>query len=288
MIAALWRLARVGRRGIWAPLISVLSLAACATSLAPRTTAAPLRVPDGYALVWSEEFSRDGLVDPSRWTYDTFRNKEGWFNDERQYYSHERADNARVEGGVLVITARKEQLASQPDWGGQRYTSARLISRGKAEWTYGFFEIRARLPCGRGTWPAVWMLGSEGAWPAGGELDIMEHVGSDPTRLFSTVHTSANHGANGIGAPTRVSDACSAFHVYQMHWTPERIRFGIDGAVHFEYVNPRSGADRWPFDRPQFMILNLAIGGYLGGPVDDAIFPVKLEIDYVRVHQRAK
>ena len=271
-----------------APLLAALALAGCAAPAGPGATSTSLRLPEGYSLVWSDEFSRDGLVDPSKWVYDTARNKDGWHNHELQYYSRERADNARVANGVLAITARKEQLASQPDWGKQAYTSARLITRGKAEWTYGFFEIRARLPCGKGTWPAIWMLGSEGTWPAGGELDILEQVGSDPARVFSTVHTTAGSGGHGRGNARQLPDACSAFHTYQMHWTPERIRFGIDGVSHFEYVNPRTGSAAWPFDRPQFLILNVAIGGDLGGPVDDKIFPVTMEVDYVRVHQRAK
>jgi len=277
----------VVRRSLAAP-VWVALLAGCAGSAEHGAAPSTLRAPAGYTLVWSDEFSRDGLDDPSRWVYDTFRNKEGWYNRELQYYSRERADNAKVANGVLAITARKEQLASQPDWGGQPYSSVRLITRGKAEWTYGFFEIRARLPCGKGTWPAIWMLGSEDSWPAGGELDIMEQVGSEPARVFSTVHTKAGSGAHGSGRAIQLPDACSAFHTYQMHWTAERIVFGVDGITHFEYVNPRTGSAAWPFDRPQFLILNLAIGGDLGGAVDDRIFPVTMEIDYVRVHQRAR
>lgn len=259
---------------------------AVAASPAPGAPAAgALAVPPGYRLVWADEFERDGLPDATRWAYDTGMNKAGWHNRELQYYAGPRAENAVVKGGRLVITARRESLSSAPDWGGQRYTSTRLITQGRQDWTYGFFEIRARLPCGRGTWPAIWLLNREVVWPAGGELDIMEHIGREPGRVFSTVHTAAGHGGQGTGAATQVPDACTAFHDYQMHWTADRVRFGIDGRVHFEYVNPRQGKDRWPFDAPQFLILNIAIGGDLGGEVDDGIFPVSMEVEHVRVYQ---
>ena len=272
-----------------AGLIALL-LVGCASVSPPLPRHAPqaLGVPAGYALVWSDEFSINGLPDPAKWVHDTGMNKQGWHNRELQYYSGPRAENAEVRDGKLVITARKEQRPTAPDWGGQGYTSARLLTAGKAEWTHGFFEIRAKLPCGKGTWPAVWMLGSQGGWPAGGELDIMEQVGKEPTKLFSTVHTAAGSGAKGSGAATQVLDACSAFHTYQMDWTAQQIRFGIDGKTHFTYTNAGAGKSQWPFDSPQFLILNIAIGGDLGGAIDDSIFPVRMEIDYVRVYQQAR
>ncbi len=247
-----------------------------------------MSVPADYTLVWSDEFCGQGGPDPAKWSYDTGRNREGWHNRELQYYSRERTENAALQGGRLVITARKETLSSAADWGRQRYTSARLLKRDKAEWTYGFFEIRARLACGAGSWPAIWMLGSHGDWPAGGELDIMEHIGHKPGRVFSTVHTAGGSGGSGKGAGAQVSDVCTAFHDYQMHWTQHGIRFGIDGVAHFEYRNPGTGSVLWPFDAPQFLILNVAIGGDLGGAVDDSIFPVRMEVDHVRVYQRAQ
>jgi beta-glucanase (GH16 family) len=264
---------------------SVLSLAACAPVQKAAPSAAALAVPAGYHLVWADEFERDGLPDPAKWAYDTGMNKAGWHNRELQYYSGPRAENTRVQGGRLVITARKESLSAAPDWGGQRYTSTRLITQGKGEWTYGFFEVRAKLPCGKGTWPAIWMLNSDLVWPAGGELDIMEHIGREPGRVFSSVHTAAGHGGNPAGGGRQVPDACTAFHDYQMHWTADTVRFGIDGVMHFEYKNLRTGPDRWPFDKPQFLILNIAVGGDLGGAVDDTAFPVSMEIDHVRVYR---
>ena len=282
------------RRAAW---LAAVSFAACCTGAqaqpSPPALAAPaaldaLAVPAGYALVWFDEFTKPGAPDPAKWSYDTGRNKAGWYNHELQYYSADRAENAAQSDGRLVITARRESLSSAPDWGRQRYTSARLLTRGKAEWTYGFFEIRAKVACGKGTWPAIWMLGSQGEWPAGGELDILEHIGHQAGRVFSTVHTAAGSGANGMGAAVQLPDVCTAFHNYQMHWTPQSIRFGIDGVAHFEYLNPGTGSARWPFDAPQFLSLNIAIGGDLGGKVDNGIFPVQMEIDHVRVYQRPR
>ena len=277
-----------GAHRVSAACFAALWLATCCAATPANTTAAVLAVPERYTLVWSDEFSGRGTPDPAKWSYDTGRNKVGWYNHELQYYSRDRAENAEQRNGRLVITARKETLDSAADWGGQRYTSARLLTRGKAEWTYGFFEVRAKLACGKGTWPAIWMLGSQGDWPAGGELDILEHIGHQPGRVFSTVHTAAGSGAAGVGQARQLSDACSAFHNYQMHWTPQSIRFGIDGVAHFEYLNPGTGNARWPFDAPQFLILNIAIGGDLGGKVDDNIFPVHMEVDHVRVYQPPK
>ena len=277
----------------YAPRVAVLPaalMAAAVTLCTPSATAGawPLAVPSDYKLVWSDEFDTDGLPDPNKWDHDTGRNKQGWHNNELQYYSGSRAANAVVKGGRLIITARKESMSSAADWGGQRYTSSRLFTRGKADWTYGFFEVRARMPCGKGTWPAIWTLGSKGRWPDDGELDIMEHVGSDPRRVSSAVHMSAGHGGQGISGAALVADACRKFHNYQMHWTADGVRFGIDGFAHMRYPNLKLGPAAWPFDSPQFLLLNIAIGGDLGGAVDDHIFPVAMEVDYVRVYRATK
>ena len=281
-------LALLGALGLGGGAAAAAQAGGAASGPAATPAAPALTRPAAYALVWSEEFARDGLPDATKWRYDTGMNRQGWHNHELQYYSSARPENAQVRDGKLVITARKETLRAAADWGGQPYTSARLVTRGNAQWTYGYFEIRARLPCGRGTWPAIWMLGRHGEWPAGGELDIMEQVGSEPTRIFSTVHTAAGSGDKGVGAAVHVADACSTFHTYQMHWTAQEIRFGIDGQTHLTYPNLGAGSRQWPFGAPQFLILNIAIGGDLGGPVDEGIFPVRMEIDYVRVYQAAK
>lgn len=241
-------------------------------------------LPAGYRLVWSDEFDIDGLPNANHWVYDVERNRLGWYNNELQYYAAARFENTSVTGGRLKITAWRESLSSAADWGGQRYTSARLITRGKAQWTYGFFEIRAKLPCGRGTWPAIWTLGSGGVWPDDGEIDILEQVGSNPSRVFGTVHTRVS-GGSGTGGAIQVPDACTAFHDYQLHWTRDEISIGMDGTTYYRYANPRSGRNTWPFDAPQFLLLNIAIGGTLGGAVDDTIFPVTMEVEHVRVWQ---
>jgi beta-glucanase (GH16 family) len=242
-------------------------------------------VPAGYTLAWSDEFDTPGQPDARNWVADTGRNREGWYNNELQYYASGRLENAAVRDGMLVITARREELRDAPDWGGQRYTSSRLITRGRAEWTYGFFEVRAKMPCGRGTWPAIWMLGTGGRWPQDGEMDILEHTGREPERVFSTVHTSAGSGGSGRGDGRTLTTACTGFHNYQMLWKPDRLVFSVDGVEHFTYLNPGTGTAAWPFDAPQFMILNIAVGGDLGGPVDDTIFPRELQIEHVRVWQ---
>jgi beta-glucanase (GH16 family) len=270
------------RRALFAAaLMATAALAGCAT----RVTE-PLLRPPGYQLVWADEFDTPGLPDPARWTHETQRNRDGWYNNEQQYYSPPRAENAVVRDGRLVITARHEALREAPDWGGQAYTSARLVTRGQGDWTGGFFEVRARIPCGAGIWPAIWTVGSGGRWPEDGELDILEHIGHRPGRVFSTVHTAAGSGGNGQGAARQLDDVCERFHDYQMLWTPQAIRFGIDGVEHFRHANPGTGPKAWPFDAPQFLILNIAIGGDLGGAVDDRIFPVTMEVEHVRVYQR--
>jgi beta-glucanase (GH16 family) len=260
------------------------------TGAAQATQAFDTR-PAAMTLVWSDEFDRDGLPDATKWDYDTERNTLGWFNNELQYYARARPENSRVEGGRLVITARKEELRSAPDWGGQRYTSARLVTRGKASWTYGYIEVRARLPCGQGTWPAIWMLGTGGRWPDDGEIDIVEQRGTDKSRVLGTVHTRAYNYFNGTlgvgqGASTALPDACTTFHDYQLTWTPQSIVVGVDGRPYFEFRNPNNGdTTRWPFDRPQYLILNLAIGGDLGGPVDPAFTEQRMEVEYVRIYR---
>jgi len=250
-------------------------------------------IPQGYELVWSDEFDTPGLPDATKWAYDTDRNSAGWYNNELQYYASARAENSRIENGVLMITARREDLSTLglTDWGGQQYSSARLVTRDLASWTGGFFEVRAKLPCGVGTWPAIWMLSAppETAWPDDGEIDIMEHVGFDPGVVHGTVHTGAHNHSLGTHrtAKTTVADACQQFHRYQLTWSDSRITIGVDDRNYYQYSNDGSGNAAWPFDSPQYLILNIAVGGDWGGQqgVDDGIFPVTMEVDYVRVYQ---
>ncbi|MEJ0058746.1 MAG: glycoside hydrolase family 16 protein [Terricaulis sp.] len=253
----------------------------------------PGGLPSGYALVWADEFQNDGLPDASRWTYDTDRNRDGWYNNELQYYSPARRENARAENGVLIIEARREDMSRARDWGRQHFTSSRMVTRGLARWTYGFFEIRAKLPCGYGAWPAIWMLpaGADTSWPGGGEIDIMEHVGQEPGVVHGTVHTGAHNHANNthLSATTTIPDTCDAFHNYQLTWTPDRIVIGVDDRNYYQYSRDAAGGHAsWPFDSPQFLLLNVAVGGWGG---DDAArlaeteFPQRMEVDYVRVYQ---
>lgn len=255
---------------------------------APSSAMPPGGKPAGWSLVWADEFDIDGLPDASKWDYDTERNKAGWHNHELQYYSRARLDNSRVTGGKLIITARKEALSTMADYGGQAYSSARLLTRGKASWTYAFIEVRAKLPCGVGTWPAIWTLGTKGAWPGDGEIDIMEHVGKNPGQILGSIYTGAQNWPMGTpnSSSTTVSDACDAFHNYQLTWNEDRVVVGVDNKNYIQLINPKDGDyKKWPFNDPQYLLLNLAIGGDLGGAVDDRSLPQQMEIEYVRVYR---
>ena len=250
----------------------------------------PVKRPAHARLVWHDEFGGTAL-DPKKWEYDTSRNKEGWFNGEKQYYSAG-GHNLSVSNGHLTIEARHEKLDpnSFPDWGGQEYTSARIFSKG-AGWTYGFYEIRAKLPCARGTWPAIWMLPAHMVkWPDDGEIDIMEQVGSEPNLIYSSLHTKLFNFTikTQRSAQKLVPTSCSAFHVYQLDWKPHSITIGVDGKGILRTLdNVPGGKGAWPYFEPFKMILNLAIGGDWAAAkgIDDAAMPQRMEVDYVRVWQ---
>jgi beta-glucanase (GH16 family) len=242
-----------------------------------------------WQLVWADEFDYTGLPDPAKWSYDAGGN--GWGNKELQYYTERRIENARVEKGHLIIEARKEA------WQDRQYTSARLVTKSKGDWTYGRIEVSAKLPSGRGTWPAIWMLPTNweyGSWPDSGEIDIMEHVGLDPDVVHASIHTKLyNHSINTQKtAKLGVSDARTGFNIYAIEWTPEEIRAFINKQHYFTFknerlTNPSAGYGTWPFDKPFHLLLNLAVGGNWGGAqgVDDTIWPQRMEVDYVRVYQ---
>lgn len=247
------------------------------TAAAQRYTAADWR------LIWSDEFDRPGAPDPAKWGYEHGRIRNG----EAQFYTRDRRENARVEGGHLVISARREP------WEGAAITSASVISQGKFSFQYGKLEIRAQIPTGRGAWPALWLLGDnwqQAGWPRCGEIDLMENVGYDPDRVHFTVHTQAfNHTKNtGVGRAITLTRPYADFHVYGLIWTAERIEFFCDGRKVHEFRNDGAGVDHWPFDQRFFLLMNLAIGGAWGGQkgIDEAIFPLEYRIDYVRVWQR--
>ena len=231
--------------------------------------------PLNYRLVWADEFNTNS-VDTTSWSFET--GDHGWGNNEFQLYT--KSGNAEVKGGVLIITARKE---------GARYTSARMVTRSKRTFTYGYFEIRAKLPQGKGTWPAIWMLGQnigEVGWPACGEIDIMEHVGRQPKRIYTTIHNVSGHGDKAYSKIYPLSDPFGTYHLYAVEWTSAQIRFYIDGKMVHRYRPAKQMADNWPFNQPQFLILNIAIGGNFGGfEVNDACLPQSMMVDYVRVYQ---
>jgi len=235
--------------------------------------------------VWTDEFDVNGAPDATKWGYDVGGN--GWGNNELQYYTN--GLNATINNGILKIEARKEPYS------GREYTSARMITKNKGDWTYGRFEVRAKLPKGRGTWPAIWMLPTDweyGNWPNSGEIDIMEHVGYDPNRVHITVHTKAFNHTLGTqkSASQIVSTATDSFHVYRVDWASYGIRGYIDGQQIFEFMNNGSGPDYWPFDKRFHLLLNIAVGGNWGGAqgIDDTVFPATMEVDYVKVYKFVK
>jgi beta-glucanase (GH16 family) len=237
-----------------------------------------------WHLVWSDEFNYKGLPDSTKWSYD-IGSKDGWGNNELQYYTYRQKENARVENGKLIIEARKENKESF------HYTSARLLTRGKASWQYGKIEVRAKLPKGRGSWPAIWMLAENmKEWPDDGEIDIMEHVGFHPGYIHGSIHCKKYYHVIGTQKTdtVRVPDCSSAFHVYSLEWDKDSIKVGVDNKVYFSFANEHKGYEYWPFDNKMHLILNIAVGGNWGGQkgVDDKVFPMRMEVDYVRVYQK--
>lgn len=259
---------------LFLPMLSLLAFLSFKDSPEPQ----PAR-----KLVWSDEFNYKGLPDSSKWNYDV--GGHGWGNHELQYYTARRLENARVENGMLVIEAKKEKLE------GMEYSSARLVTKGKGDWTYGRFDIRAKLPKGRGTWPAIWMLGSTEPlkWPDDGEIDIMEHVGFNQGQVHASVHCKKYYHSIGTQktAITQVPDCSEKFHVYSLEWTRDTIQVLVDNRVYFTFTNEHTGKDAWPFDGPFHLLLNIAVGGDWGGQkgVDETIWPQKMEVDWVRVYQ---
>lgn len=258
--------------------------------------AVPVHAED-WKLVWSDEFDQAGLPDPAKWNYEV-----GFIrNNELQYYTRARKENARVEDGMLVIEARKERFKNPSVRQGKGrskgkeyadYTSASVTTDGKASWTYGRIEVRAKLPTGRGMWPAIWMLGTnkgQVGWPACGEIDIMENVGFDPDVIHANIHTKAyNHAIHtNKGSKIKIPNPHQDFHVYAIEWRPDRMDFFVDSQKYFTFTNEGKGSDAWPYDKPQYLILNIAVGGAWGGQkgMDDSIFPQRMLIDYVRVYQ---
>lgn len=233
---------------------------------------------------WSEEFNYTGAPDPANWGYDL--GGSGWGNNELQNYTNS-LGNASVANGILTITAKKELS------GGRNYSSARLLSKNLGDFLYGRAEIKAKLPTGKGTWPAIWMLPSGawayGDWPASGEIDIMEHVGYDPNVVHFSTHTKAYNWVTNtqftrtVTIPTATTD----FHKYRVDWTPYAVRGYYDDNLVFTFANNGKGFESWPFDKPFHLLLNVAVGGNWGGAqgIDDTVFPASMEVDYVRIYK---
>lgn len=232
-------------------------------------------------LVWSDEFENQGQPTSQKWTYDLGTGDWGWGNGEAQYYT-QRAENVTVANGVLKITAKKENFQ------GNAYTSARIKTQGKFSFRYGKVEVRAKLPKGGGTWPAIWMLGnniSSVGWPACGEIDIMEHTGNNLGYVSSAIHNPSGYGDTPYVHKQFKAGVTDEFHLYGILWTEDKIDFTVDGVVHYTYKPAVKNIDNWPFSANQFIILNVAMGGSLGGNIDPDFTEGTMEIDYVRVYQ---
>ncbi len=240
-------------------------------------------------LAWSEEFDYKGLPDDRIWNYEV-----GYIRgNEAQYYTCKDEANARVEKGCLVIEARQEHNDTID------YTSASINTLGKVDFFRGRIEVRAKLPKGRGIWPAIWMMGSDYPdvnWPDCGEIDIMEYVGYFPNTIYSTVHTPGfeiqrkldpDNGPTYVHVQTKINEPYSDFHVYAMEWTDESLDFFIDGKRTYSYRKSDYPDSYWRFDKPHFLLINLAVGGAWGGVhgIDDSIFPAKYYVDWVRYYK---
>lgn len=236
---------------------------------------------DYERLEWSDEFNDDGQPSSQKWNYDIGTGNWGWGNGEQQYYT-QRESNVTISEGTLKIKAKKETYS------GSAYTSARMKTQGKYSFIYGKVEVRAKLPKGGGTWPAIWMLGnniSTVSWPACGEIDIMEHKGNDVGNISSAIHNTSGSGATPYFNEQYIADVTDEFHIYGITWTPNKIEFTVDGNIHYTY-NPNSkNKENWPFNKSQFLILNVAMGGTLGGNIAPNFTEGTMEIDYVRVYR---
>jgi beta-glucanase (GH16 family) len=242
-----------------------------------------------WKLVWADEFAQPegSSPDTNKWANDL--GASGWGNNEWQHYTA-RTNNTRIENGMLVIEAIKEEYQ------GSRYTSARLKTQGKASWAYGRMEARIKIPHGQGIWPAFWMLGTNitsVGWPTCGEIDILENIGREPSVVHGTVHGPGYSGGNGIGGPYSLPGKlpfADDFHVYAVEWTTNQIQWFVDGKQFFSLTPAKLPAGKkWVFTEPQFLLLNLAVGGnWPGYPDETTVFPQRLVVDYVRVYAPAK
>ena len=246
----------------------------------PETTSTVNTVQSELELVWSDEFEGTTL-NLDNWTYelgDGCPNLCGWGNNELQEYTN---DNHRLEEGMLIISAQKINNSN--------YTSTRIVTKGKKEFQYGRIEARVKVPSGAGMWPAFWALGNDietNLWPNCGEIDIIEYVGKNPGQIFTSVHTASSFGNTVNTQITPTPNVEDDFHVYSIEWNKDFIEFFFDDSRVYRYAPQIQNNETWPFNKPFFFILNLAVGGNFGGPVANNIeFPREFIIDYVRVYQ---
>lgn len=236
-----------------------------------------VRIAKGTSPIWADEFNNTGAPDSSKWNYDIGTGSGGWGNNESQSYTN-RTDNVKVENGVLKIITKKESYQ------GSNYTSARLKTQAKFSVQYGRIEFRAKLPIGKGTWPALWMLGdniSTVGWPACGEIDVMEHKGNELNKIHGTLHFPGRSGGNPVTTTvTTNTSATTEFHTYSVDWRAGSIKFYIDDVLFKTFVN----STNLPFNQKFFLIMNCAMGGSFGGVIDSNFESSTFEIDYVRVY----
>jgi beta-glucanase (GH16 family) len=261
--------------------VTAVDTAAPVNTPTPANTPTPPWEREGWQLVWQDEFEGE-TIDPDNWNFEI--GGSGWGNNEWQFYT-DRPENVRLEDGNLVIEARQEKFVTR------NYTSGRLKTQDLHAFTYGRFEARMKLPQGQGIWPALWMLGDDigtVGWPRSGEIDIMEHIGREPTRVHGTVHGPGYSGSGGIGHYKTFPPGAlyEEFHTFAVEWDPEEIRWYVDDEQFFQ-VTPKSVRGDWVYDHPFFIIINLAVGGnWPGYPDETTVFPQFLTVDYVRVYQR--
>lgn len=233
-------------------------------------------------LMMADEFDVDGVPNEDIWGYDIGTGQNGWGNNELQYYTN-RPENVTVQNGYLIITAREESFNGSP------YTSARLLTKGKFEQAYGRFEARMRLPWGQGIWPAFWMLGADidtNPWPGAGEIDIMEMRGQQPTLVLGTVHGPGYSAGESISKSYTLPNARfdTDFHVFGIEWGPNYINFYVDNVL-YNQITPADVPGEWVFNKPFFILINVAVGGnFVGAPNAETVFPQTMLIDYVRVY----
>ena len=284
------------RHSAGAGLALALLLGACTETKTP-TIPPPVVTPTAtnaeakdYAayteLAWSDEFGGSGPLDASKWMYD-LGNNNGWGNNELEYYTNS-TDNVSQSGGNLVIQALRQSAS------GFAYTSGRVLTKNKKDFQYGRIDVRAKVPQGKGLWPAIWMLGSDidqNNWPKCGEIDIMESMGQNPTQFLTTMHfadASGSHAQDGTSWNDLSNDD---FHTYSAVRSKDQIRFYVDGKMYYSFSPANTGSKPYPFNNNFFVVLNVAVGGnFVGNPSPATInssttFPQQMQVDYVRYYQ---